>query len=292
MKLVQLRYFQGVCRYGNITKAAKELHISQPSITSSIQELESEFGVNLFHRHGKRLILTQEGEFFLKQVENILEKVDTLEETMKDLGGRNNHIRIGVPPMIGTFLFPDMFNEFNKMYPNIDLEIQEYGSLQTKQQVEDELVDLAIVILDEQTEEVFNFLPITNTQLVYCVAESNPLSKMTAINIQEISKQSLILMKPDSFQNVVINKRFQEFGIKPKVLLYSNQLYTIKRFVQHNNIGAFLFEEIISNDSDIVGIPFDPPIPITIGLIWKKDRYMYSSATDFINFTKNYQYNK
>lgn len=290
MKLIQLRYFEGVCKYGNITKAAKELHVSQPSITSSIQELEGEFGVNLFHRHGKRLILTQEGEFFLKQVESVLEKVDTLEETMKDLGGRNNHIRIGVPPMIGTFLFPDMFIEFNKMYPYIDLEIQEYGSLQTKKQVEEELVDLAIVILDEQTEDAFNSLPIASTQLVYCVAKRNPLSKMTTINIHEIKKHPMVLMKSDSFQNAVINKRFQEFGINPKVLLYSNQLYTIKRFVQHNNIGAFLFEEIIVNDPDVVGIPFDPPIPITIGLIWKKDRYMYSSATDFINFTKQYHY--
>lgn len=292
MKLIQLRYFQGICRYGSVTKAAKELHISQPSVTSSIQELESELGVNLFHRHGKRLILTQEGEFFLKQAENILERVDTLEETMKDLGGRNNHIRIGVPPMIGTFLFPDMFNEFNKMYPYINLEIQEYGSQQTKQQVEEELIDLAIVVLDEQTEERFHYLPIISTQLVYCVDYGNPLSKMKTINISEIGRQPLILMKSDSFQNVVINQKFEEAGIKPNVLFYSNQLYTIKRFVQHNNIGAFLFEEIILHDSDIVGIPFDPPIPIPIGLIWKKDKYMYSSATDFINFTKKYHYKR
>ena len=68
MKISQLRYFMTVCRYNNITKAAEELYVSQPAISSSIKDLETEFGVKLFYRQNNKLLLTDEGEYFLDKV--------------------------------------------------------------------------------------------------------------------------------------------------------------------------------------------------------------------------------
>ena len=292
MKIMQLRYYREVCRYGSITKASKELHISQPTITNAIHDLEKEFSVNLFHRQKKSLILTHEGKCFWEQVEILLDRIDTVERNMKNLGGQNNHIQIGIPPMIGTVLFPSMFSEFYKAYPEIKLEVQENGSLLTKQQVLEDQLDLAIVILDEEIEKEFNCFPIMVTQLVYCVNKSNPISQKTSVNISELIDEPIILMKSGSFQNVNIKKRFEEINIQPNIILYSNQLNTIKEFIQYNNAGAFLFEDVILNDADIIGIPLNPPMLIKIGLIWKKGKHNYSGATQFISFTKNYDYKK
>ena len=72
MKLTQLEYFCVAARYHNITKAAKELFVTQPSISNAIRALEEEFGVNLFFRNNNKLTLTPEGELFYKSAEELL----------------------------------------------------------------------------------------------------------------------------------------------------------------------------------------------------------------------------
>ncbi len=290
MKLMQLRYFQGVCKYGNVTKAAQELHISQPTITSSIQELEAEFGVNLFCRSGKRLQLTKEGEFFLKQATLLLEDADSLEMIMKDLGGKNNPIHIGIPPMIGAFLFPDMFSKLKATYPDINLEIQEYGSLQATLQVQNEMLDLAIVILDDLLEKNLNSFSMVDTQLLCCVSKGHPLASKSSISLEDLKDEPMVLMKSDSMQNSIISKEFEKAGIKPNVILYSSQIYTIKEFIKKNNAVAFLFETIANKSPDIVGIPLNPAMPQRIGLIWKKGNHMFNNISRFVSFVRKYHY--
>ena len=117
MKISQMRYFQTVCRYSSITKAAEELYVSQPAISFCIKELEEEFGVKLFHRRNNRLQLTVEGNIFLDKVNYILKSIDTLVGQMKDLGNNRNHVKIAIPAMISTFLFPAIFNDYAEKFP-------------------------------------------------------------------------------------------------------------------------------------------------------------------------------
>ena len=94
MKLYQLKYFTAVCNYGYVTKAAEELHVTQPSVSSAIKELEDEFAVNLFHRINNRLSPTKEGLYFLDQATKILELVESTQNAMSELGNRKKQIKI------------------------------------------------------------------------------------------------------------------------------------------------------------------------------------------------------
>ena len=88
MTPLQMKYFDAVCRFQNISKAAASLHISQPTITVSVQSLESELGIKLFHRKGKHLLLTQEGTIIWDKVASILSHIEQLENDIKKaLGG-------------------------------------------------------------------------------------------------------------------------------------------------------------------------------------------------------------
>ena len=84
MRLSQLLYFEAAGRLESVTKAAEELHVSQPSISMSIKELESELGVALFQRVNKRLYLTEEGRYFLSELSQILRQLDRLTKEMKE----------------------------------------------------------------------------------------------------------------------------------------------------------------------------------------------------------------
>lgn len=290
MKLSQLQYFQTVCKYNNVTRAAEELHITQPSISNAIKELEAEFGVNLFHRLNKHLSLTNEGAFFLEQASEILKKVNELSERMSDLGNNKNNIKVGVPPMIGTFLFPPIFSGFKKLYPDINLEVQENGSLQTIRQISDDTLDIAIAITNELKDPLINVFNILNTQIYYCVSKSHRLAGCDTVTLDMIKDEPLVLLKPDSYQHTIIKDYFKSHGFDPNVILYSSQLYTIKNFVSNHIATAFLFKEIIDRQDDMIGIPLSDPIDISIGLIWKKNKHMYSDAAKFVQFTQHYSY--
>ncbi len=286
MKFSQMVYFREVCKTMNISKASQNLFVSQPAISSSIKTLEDEFGLQLFRRNNNKLFLTAEGEFFYEQVKAILDQTEKLELRMKDLGRTHNTIRLGVPPMIGIFLFPKIFYEFKAKYPKTEIGIHESGSLEIRQFVVDDVVDIAIGILDEEMKPHFNVLPFYETELVFAVNKEHPLAQRVSISFETLKDEKIILMKADSFQNPRIKERFAELGIEPNVFLYSSQLYTIKKFVSYGNCGAFVFREIADMDDDMVAVPFDKPIKISIGLIWKHHGILYSEAEHFIEHIK------
>ena len=286
MKLLQMKYFQTVCRYGSITKAAEELFVSQPTISFCIKELESEFGVRLFHRRHNRLQLTVEGAYFLDKVNYILQSVDALAVQMKNMGNNRNHVKIAVPAMITTFLFPQIFNAYSKTYPEVELEMLETGSLQVRKLVDASSVDLGITIRDDVVDDTYNELPLVSTELVFCVSRKHPLADRKQISFKELSDEHIILFKADSYQNIFIKRAFSEAGVEPNIMLYSSQLYTIKQFLSYGNVGAFLYRQVAEMDKDLVCIPLEQPIIQDIALIWTKNGNLYSDSENFIQFAK------
>lgn len=290
MKLLQMRYFQTVCQYGSITRAAEELFVSQPTISFCIKELEDEFGVKLFHRRHNRLQLTVEGAFFQDKVNYILQSVDSLATQMKDMGNNHNHVKIAVPAMISTFLFPQIFNAYKELYPDVELEMLETGSLQTRKLVDANSVDLGITIFDNVVADTYNTLPLVDTELVFCVSKDHPLASRSNISFKELSSERIILFKADSYQNIFIKRAFSEVGVTPNILLYSSQLYTIKQFLSYGNAGAFLYRQVAEMDDDLVCIPLDTPISQEVVLIWSKNSNLYSDSENFIQFVKSFKF--
>lgn len=192
--------------------------------------------------------------------------------------------------MIGTFLFPSIFSKFKTLYPQINLEILEYGSTSTIKLVYNDTLDLAIVITNEINNPELNILNILDTQVQYCINSSNKLAKCNVVDVNMIKDEPLVLMKEGPYQNTLIKNLFKSQDLIPNVVLYSNQLYTIKNFISNNIASAFLLKEVVDKQDNIVGIPLKEPIHIKIGLIWKKHKYIYSSVTKFIEFTKHYKY--
>lgn len=286
MTLPQMRYFIAVCQYGNITKAAESLHITQPSVSNSIRELEDELKVNLFHRVNKRLSLTNEGAFFREKTAAILEQIDHLTDQMRDLGEARKQIAIGVPPMIGTFLFPSIFDKFHESYPEIELNLTEHGSQKIRNLILSEEIDVAIAVADKSKDHDFHIISLQSTELLYCVSPAHIWAERTQLDIKDLEGQPMIRFKDDSVQYAELNSRFAARHILPKTILASNQLYTIKKMIARGKAGAFLFREIADMETELVGIPLTEPICMEIGLIWKRGRHVYSDTTKFIQFIK------
>lgn len=285
MKFLQLQYFITVCKNdNNITKAAEKLIVSQPAVSSSIRELETTLGVKLFNRMNNKLILTPEGKLLYDKSIGIIEATEKLENFMKDLGNLHHTIRIGVPPMIGVFMFINIFNKFKALHPEVFVELVESGSIEVRKHVLENEVDMAIGVLDDQISSSLKVVKLIDTTLVLAVHKSHKLAQNTSVSLADLKKQKLILMKADSYQNQKIHDEFDRIGIKPNVLLYSSQYHTIRQFLNGGDCGAFVFKEIADMDDNLVAIPLKNPIPIEIGVMWKKSNILYTDTEKFLSF--------
>lgn len=287
MTIVQMKYFFEVCRAGSVSKAAETLGVSQPSVSSALRQLEDELEVNLFHRVKKRFSLTKEGEFFFKRVEKLLAEIDSLTNDMKNMSGKHNPVRIGVPPMMGTFIFPAIFHAFHKAHPEVEFELVEFGSRKIREMVANQDLDIAFAITGAHRDTQLNAIPIMGTSLLFSVNIAHPLAKETVVNLAEVAKEPLIMFRHDSEQATVLSERFAQLGVAPNVLLASEQIYTIKKMLAKGTAGAFLFREVVAMEPDIIGIPLSDPIDMEICLIWKREHQLYNDTVKLIDFVKN-----
>lgn len=287
MTINQMRYFQATCKFNNISKAASFYQVSQPAISNAIKELESELGLRLFVRNNNKLVMTDDGRFLLKNINSILNQIDQLESLMKDKGEKQKSITIGVPPIIGSFLFPKLVNGFLKVDPTVQFSITETGSLKILNLLETNQIDLGLITYDKEMEKKFNCVALIDTEFVFAVNKNHPFANKKYISFKDLDKQQVILYSKGSYQNRKIMQKIEETGIEPVVFLNSSQLATILEFLKYPNIGAFLHKEVVNNYPNLIGIPFEEPIKVKIGLVYNKLTGILSLPQKFVSYCKN-----
>ena len=287
MELRQLEYFQMASRLKNITRAAERLNVSQPNITVAIKKLEAELGIQLFDRSQKQLSLTPEGTIFLNRIELALRNIqDAVLEVNDYKQLQKGTIKIGIPSMIGAYLFPRIFSSFQHLYPHLDIYLYEEGSMTIREQLERDELDFGIVILSDASSSL-QLLPMARNQIVACVPEEHPLARKNSININDISEANLIMLKEGSFLRYMVLNKLKMANISPNIVLESNQIETIKGLVSTNVGISFLLDFIVKGTPGIKILPFEDPIYVDLGLAWKKERYISKAAQSFIDFCKN-----
>ena len=195
MELRQLEYFQMASRLKNITRAAQRLRVSQPNITVAIKKLEAELGVQLFDRSQKQLTLTPEGTVFLKRIELALRNIDEAVLEVNDYKQlQKGTIKIGIPPMMGAYLFPKVFSVFRHLHPNLEVLLFEEGSLSIREKLESDELDFGIIIVPDSTPNL-NVLRMSRSQLMVCVSQKSSLASKNWITPKDIASSDLIMMK-------------------------------------------------------------------------------------------------
>ncbi|ERJ95252.1 LysR family transcriptional regulator [Selenomonas sp. oral taxon 892] len=287
MELRQLEYFQMASRLKNITRAAERLRVSQPNITVAIKKLEAELGIQLFDRSQKQLSLTPEGAVFLGRVEVALRNIqDAVLEVNDYKQLQKGTIKIGIPPMMGAYLFPKIFSSFQRRYSHLDVYLHEEGSVAIREQLERDELDFGIIIIPDASPNL-QLLPMARSQIVCCVPEGSELAQRKAITLQDIEAQNIIMLKEGSFLRQTMLQKMKEAGITPNIVLESNQVVTIMGLVANGVGNAFLLDMITHDVPGIRAIPLATPVYVDVGLAWKRDRYISRAAQSFIEFSKN-----
>lgn len=286
MTLNQLRYFSEVCKTGSITNASRELLVSQPAISNSIQLLEAEFGFKLFERVNKRLYLTAAGKTIFEHVEDVLASIEQLNLAVRNTAA-DTLIHICASPVVSLMCSSPLFWAFSKRYAHITLDIHEHGSLKSLELVSHQKTDLALIVLKDDIDNSLETLPLTRSNVVFTVSSAHHMAHLSSVSIQSLKDESIILMNPTFYQTgVLVQEQFRQAGIVPSSRQILNQLYLINQIIQKGQTGAFLLDEYAHKDPNLVGIPLEPPVVVDIGLVWKKNAVLRNDVLKFIDFSR------
>ena len=170
MTLNQLRYFCTAARCHSITQAAKALFVTQPTISIAIRDLEKEFAISLFTYTKNRLELTTEGEEFYRKASYILQYAEDMQSQFSDETRFRPTVRLGIPPMLGSVFFPELMDRFHEEYPEIYLELSEYGSVRACNLVQDEQLDVGLVNMEMYDIDKFSYQVLADEKLLFCVS--------------------------------------------------------------------------------------------------------------------------
>lgn len=291
MNLNQLTYFQAVCLWGSVSKAADVLHISQPSVSGAIKALEEEFHLPLFERKYRGMKLTAAGEKLYTLSHPLTENAERISRIMSELGSKERTVRLGIPPMIGAALLPRLMKNFFLIHPEIRLTIIEKSRLELLQQVDDGTLDLAIVAHTEKIPASYASCFMLTMETGCIVNSQDSLAKKSAVTVDDF-RQHRVVMFPDGYEHaMLIRKRFEKAGFQPDMLLQTSQLFTILTLVQNNLAAGFLFREMMPDLGGLVYLPFTRPLAMPVSLLWHKEASHFAEMDQVITYIQETKWN-
>lgn len=288
MELRQLEYFCNVGTFENFTRAAQNLHVSQPSVTKAIKALEAELQLILIDRSQKKISLTAEGKAFLKYAQKIMQEVEEAKQSMQQYKIRKeNTIKFGLPPMFEAYLFPDLFIKFRATYPKIELNIQEFGdSVEICHKLKDGTLDFGIIVTGADSRYNLS-IKLLSDKYSLCLPKNHRLAKCSEVSFADLKDEKFILQQEGTYQHRMIYESCAKCDYNPNILLCTSQLKTIKQLVT-NEAGISLLPNFVLNaEEDFCRKDITPPMNFDVSLAWCKNKMLPNNYNKFIEFVKS-----
>mgnify|MGYP002507975483 CR=1 FL=1 len=282
MEIRVLHYFLTIAREESISGAAKVLHITQPTLSRQMQELEDEFGKKLFVRGNRKITLTDDGLFLRKRAEEIIELVDKTEsEMLADQQIPNGDIYIGAGETENMRLIIQIIERIQKDYPNIKFHFYSGNADDVTDKLDKGLLDFGVLIEPvNKTKYDFIKIPATETWGVLMKKDS-PLAHLNHITPEDIKNKPLIL----SSQSMVKNEIASWFGKSYEnlnIIATYNLIYNASLMVEENMGYALTIDKLINTTgkSRLCFKPLYPKLEKGLVIVWKKYQF-FSKTVDF-----------
>lgn len=289
--LSQYRIFYAVAKAGNISRAAKELYISQPAISKSISKLEDSLNTVLFTRNSRGVQLTDEGQVLFEHTRDAFEELAKGEQELKRIREFNmGHIRIGVSNTLCRFIMVKYLKGFIEQYPHIKITIESQPTTQTLSMLEQQRIDIGLVV-EQKSAKSMNFIPVMDIEDIFVATPSylENLKLREGADTDVFQSGNLMLLDKNNITRHYIDDYMSVNEIVANNLL---EVTTMDLLIEFARIGlgiGCVIKEFVKEDLDsgrLAQLKLDTPIhKRAVGFLWQSSRT--SKALDtFIRFCK------
>ena len=282
MEIRMLRYFLAVAREENITRAAQSLHISQPSLSKQIMELENEVGKQLLIRGKRKVTLTEEGVLLRKRADEIIALLEKTEHELNaDESKISGEITIGGNP---TFTVLKAAEKVHAIHPGIHFQFYSSDAIDVLERLEHGVLDFSVFLepIDTTKYEYISLADISRWGVL--LPSDHVLAKKGAIQKEDLVRLPMIFHRRTGLQRLICH--WAETGIEKMniVATYNVTNGSPEKFVK-SGLGCYLTtEDLLPSklDKSVCFCPLDPPLQIHYALIWKRSVVLSKAAKLFL----------
>lgn len=230
MEFTQLRYFVAVAETGNFTRAAERSNVSQPSLSQQILNLENEVGHKLFHRLGRKAVLTEAGVAFRERAQRILFEVENAAKELGDHPNLGRRITVGAVQTVMPYLLTPLIAELHTTHPNLLIDAREDFRANLVRGVVEGDLDLAIVPLPVKEHRI-SVEPLMREPLLLVVGKDHPIAARAEINLNDVAGESFASLGDASALAAQIRTFFGDQKLQPRIGFHCAQIATLKLWV-------------------------------------------------------------
>ena len=233
LTLRQLQCFSAVARRLSYTKAAEELHLTQPAVSMQIRQLEQQAGLALTEQFGKRVHLTEAGEEVFRYARSILQQVDELDVVLDRIKGLSGgRLKIAAISSANYFA-PKLLGTFHERFPDINVSMEVTNQTEVLRRVLDNEVDMAIMGQPPKDSQV-EAIAFMDNPLIIVAPPGHRLAKRKRIQLKELEKEEFLIREPGSGTRGAMERFFRQNKLKLRTGMGMGSLSSIKQGVQAN----------------------------------------------------------
>ncbi len=278
MDTQSLQAFLAVAESGSFSRAAEQLHLTQPAVSKRIAVLEGQIGARLFDRIGRTIGLTEAGRVLLPRARQILVMVD---DSRRALGNLSHDVAgsltLATSHHIGLHRLPPLLKAYTRNHPEVRLDLHFLDSEEAYQGVLDGELEIAVVTLAPHPDPQLEVVPIWVDRLCFVCAQDHPLAALPRPSLQALCEHDAVLPGPLTFTRGLIEARFAAAGLHLPVALSTNYLETLKMMTAIGLGWSLLPERLVAGELHELAIDH-PPIHRPLGYLVHRSRTLSNAA--------------
>lgn len=283
MTLRHMKIFVSVFQHSNITRAAEELHLAQPSVSFAVKELEDYYGIRLFDRIGRRISPTEAGKGFYEYAIHIVSIFDEMEKTIRNWDTMGT-IRIGASITIGNYILPPVLRQYQEKFPNLRVEVTIKQSASVEQHVLNNDIDIGLIESQPEHRDIVS-IPFMEDYLCAIFPVGHPLAQRGEVTLEQMAQYPFLMREKGSAGREILDAFFAIRQISVRPLWESTSTQAIVRGVAEGLGVAVLPSLLVQKDireHTVQTVPFEQPLKRNLHIVYHKSKYLTENMNAFI----------
>jgi DNA-binding transcriptional LysR family regulator len=286
MEVRDLQVFISVAKHLNYTRAGEEVHLSQPSVSVRIKQLESELGIKLFEQLGKKVALTEAGQLLVPYANRVISAVEDARHAIEELQGLDRgSLRIGASTTPGMYIIPRTIARFKEFHPRIDVHL----GIRDTREIEDGVIrnefDFGFVGGHLAGDEV-DVLPWLTDALVLIVPPTHRLARKKTLKRDDLAKERFIGRESGSATRATVAERLKEWEIQLETVMEMENPESVKKAVQSGLGIAFISKFAVETElkAKVLAAVRIPKLAISreLKIVYRRDKHLSRATRAFI----------
>lgn len=284
MLLRHIRYFLAVAEHLNFTRAAEALHVSQPTLSQQIRQLEDTLRVQLLDRSGRTIQLTDAGTAYMRYAQRALQELKAGERAIHDVQELSRgSLRLAMTPTFTAYLIGPLLKKFNRHYPDITLNIVEMPQDRMEGLLNEDALDVGIAFMETRSADIETQVLFVEA-LALMVGKSHPYAKRrTALKLREFESERLVLLNEEFATRHYIDRYCRQHDVAPRIAMEVNSISAVIEIVSRSTLATLLPAAIANGHSELHLVKLEPALPQrTAALLLRKGAYRSAATRAFI----------